>query len=200
MKVGIMNIEIDPKTGKGMREGYWWSHLLYSEGKRIYKIFYKESKSAEFLKEDPYVNDNNAFYESVLYFYMIDNILSENPEMEEYYYKIKNSNEKSRKVISYLSINRKFLRWYEDYLREQADPGILEREKRQREVDAYIARTRYEREQAEREAHQVRCPYCNSTRTEKIGAVSRAVSISMTGLASGKIGKQWHCKDCKSDF
>lgn len=97
MKVGIMNIEIDPKTGKGMREGYWWSHLLYSEGKRIYKMIYKESKDAEFLKEDPYMDDKNSFYESVLYFYMVDNILSEKPEMEEEYYKIKTLSEKSKK-------------------------------------------------------------------------------------------------------
>ena len=47
---------------------------------------------------------------------------------------------------------------------------------------------------------RVVCPYCKSTNTEKISTVSRAVSVSLVGAASGKIGKQWHCKQCGSNF
>lgn len=47
---------------------------------------------------------------------------------------------------------------------------------------------------------KVECPYCHSMNTSKIGTVNRAVSVAMFGLASKKIGKQWHCNNCKSDF
>lgn len=47
---------------------------------------------------------------------------------------------------------------------------------------------------------KVECPYCHSTNTSKIGTVNRMVSTGMFGLASKKIGKQWHCNSCKSDF
>ena len=48
--------------------------------------------------------------------------------------------------------------------------------------------------------HNIHCPYCNSTNVTKIGTVNRAVSVGMLGLASKKLGKQWHCNDCGSDF
>lgn len=48
--------------------------------------------------------------------------------------------------------------------------------------------------------HNIHCPYCNSSNVTKIGTVNRMVSTSMFGLASKKIGKQWHCDNCKSDF
>lgn len=48
--------------------------------------------------------------------------------------------------------------------------------------------------------HNIHCPYCNSSNVTKIGTVNRAVSVGMFGVASKKIGKQWHCDNCKSDF
>ena len=48
--------------------------------------------------------------------------------------------------------------------------------------------------------HNIHCPYCNSSNVTKIGTVNRAVSVGMFGLASKKIGKQWHCNNCGSDF
>jgi len=33
--------------------------------------------------------------------------------------------------------------------------------------------------------------------TVRITTVDRAISVSAVGLASGKIGKQYKCKDCK---
>lgn len=47
---------------------------------------------------------------------------------------------------------------------------------------------------------RVICPYCKSTNTEKISTLNRAVSISLVGAASSKLGKQWHCKNCNSNF
>lgn len=47
---------------------------------------------------------------------------------------------------------------------------------------------------------QVTCPYCKSTNTKKISTVSRAGSISLFGIFSKKVGKQWHCNNCGSDF
>lgn len=45
-----------------------------------------------------------------------------------------------------------------------------------------------------------RCPYCKSSNCKKIGVVGRSVSVGLFGLASGKVGKQWHCNKCSSDF
>lgn len=46
----------------------------------------------------------------------------------------------------------------------------------------------------------VSCPYCQSTDTKKISGTSRFMSTGIFGLASGKIGKNYHCNKCKSDF
>jgi len=45
-----------------------------------------------------------------------------------------------------------------------------------------------------------RCPYCHSNNIHKISTVSRLLSTGFFGLGSGKIGKQWHCNNCGSDF
>ena len=46
----------------------------------------------------------------------------------------------------------------------------------------------------------VTCPYCHSRNTSKIGTVSRMFSAGFFGLGSKKLGKQWHCNSCGSDF
>lgn len=46
----------------------------------------------------------------------------------------------------------------------------------------------------------VQCPYCKSTNVVKITSAGRIVSVATIGLASGNMGKQWHCRDCKSNF
>ena len=46
----------------------------------------------------------------------------------------------------------------------------------------------------------ITCPYCHSTNVSKISTIDRGISVGMTGLASGKLGKQWHCNKCKSNF
>lgn len=47
----------------------------------------------------------------------------------------------------------------------------------------------------------VECPYCHSRNTKKISALSKAGSVAFLGVFSlGKVAKQWHCNNCKSDF
>lgn len=46
----------------------------------------------------------------------------------------------------------------------------------------------------------ITCPYCHATNIRKIGIVSRSISAGIFGLGSKKIGKQWHCDHCGSDF
>ena len=44
------------------------------------------------------------------------------------------------------------------------------------------------------------CPFCKSSDLNKITTIGRVISIGTFGLASGKIGKQWHCNNCGSNF
>lgn len=55
-------------------------------------------------------------------------------------------------------------------------------------------------EYQEQQTSKVKCPYCNSTDVSKISTAGRVVSVGLFGLGSSKIGKQWHCKKCGSDF
>lgn len=57
-----------------------------------------------------------------------------------------------------------------------------------------------ERELKKQNPNQVHCPYCNSLDVKKISNAGRNASIIGFGILSKKIGKQWHCNSCKSDF
>ena len=47
----------------------------------------------------------------------------------------------------------------------------------------------------------VKCPYCGSTNTKKIGFGTKAAHTALFGVfAAGKVSKEWHCNNCKSDF
>lgn len=65
--------------------------------------------------------------------------------------------------------------------------------------DSYIKELVQEQQEAKKPP-TVTCPYCQSTDTKKIFGTSRFMSTGIFGLASKKIGKQWHCNKCKSDF
>ena len=41
------------------------------------------------------------------------------------------------------------------------------------------------------------CPMCGSKKVKTIGTLNRGFSIYLFGLASSKIGKQYHCDNCK---
>ena len=47
---------------------------------------------------------------------------------------------------------------------------------------------------------KVECPYCKSGNVKKLGVIARNISVGIFGLGSSKIGKQWHCNNCSSDF
>ncbi len=152
------------------------------------------------------VENDDEFFASVVYAYMVDCILQEYSDneylMNEY---IKKATEdkiatrpSGRREMSRKGINVAFLKSFEDYIKEQKIPAYLKENKNRKKKERAIARAL----SAEYEAKHphVPCPYCKSTNTEKISTVSRAVSVSLVGAASGKIGKQWHCKNCGSNF
>lgn len=226
MKLGEMKCDVNPPYGTAKNFfGDYTKSALVKEGKRLYK----NHPEYEYLEEDPYIkywaesdifHDDNVFYKSVVYAYMVDQVLKEHPEFQKEYKRIiqkdinrvlngidKELKEKAEKI--YFSFNRSFLEWYQDYLREQADPGCLERERQEYERKQKALKTAHQVEKwkAKQQEQQdlasgkrVVCPYCKSTNTEKISTVSRAVSVSLVGAASSKLGKQWHCKNCGSDF
>ena len=46
-----------------------------------------------------------------------------------------------------------------------------------------------------------KCPTCGSTNLSKVSATSKAGSVALFGIfAMGKVSKQWHCNDCKSEW
>lgn len=45
-----------------------------------------------------------------------------------------------------------------------------------------------------------KCPTCGSTNIKRISTANRAVSIGLFGLLSGKIGKNYECKNCKAKW
>ena len=48
---------------------------------------------------------------------------------------------------------------------------------------------------------KIECPYCHSKDTKKISGFSKAVELGVFGIfAADRIGKQWHCNHCGSDF
>lgn len=76
------------------------------------------------------------------------------------------------------------------------DPFTQQEKERQQNIEDN------RREQLEKQKTPiVTCPYCQSTNTKKISSMSKAGSVALFGIfAMGKVNKQWHCNDCKSDF
>lgn len=64
----------------------------------------------------------------------------------------------------------------------------------------YDADLERKKNEEKKQANVVKCPYCSSTNVSKISTLGRVASVGLFGLASGKVGKQWHCNQCKSDF
>ncbi|MBQ4523302.1 MAG: IS1 family transposase [Lachnospiraceae bacterium] len=64
----------------------------------------------------------------------------------------------------------------------------------------FNAKMEHGRAVLENASRKVTCPYCKSTNVKKIGQLNRTVSTGLFGLGSKKIGKQWHCNGCGSDF
>ena len=199
MKFGDMKIDV-PFEGIVERSedfGPITKYRIAREGKRLSEKY----PQYVYLKDDSDLKTDNDFYASVTYAYMVDQILKENPEFAYCYENIAISYERSNKT-NYKSMNSYFLRKCVDLFTEKQHPGTLAwRAKRKAQEKQARDRQMLEMEIAYEVKHpHVPCPYCKSTNTEKISTVSRAVSVSLVGAASGKIGKQWHCKNCGSNF
>ena len=78
--------------------------------------------------------------------------------------------------------------------------NIIEYESRMSQFRVQAAQMeQIERQQEER--NQIRCPYCQSTNIKKITGLSKASSVVLWGIfAAGKVSKNYHCNNCKSDF
>lgn len=195
MKFGEMKYDVPFEKIKSAVSGdfnFYERYQVASEGKRLLKT----NPEYKYLENDPSVKNSNDFYRSVVYAYMVDQIIKKNPNLiEEYKKRYDGDNE-------YRLNNYSFVFYYREYLREQADPGCHAREEAQhkKELQESIAFHAAIAKIDEEQHPHVPCPYCKSTNTEKISTMSRAVSVSLVGAASGKIGKQWHCKQCGSNF
>ena len=111
-------------------------------------------------------------------------------------------------------------KWVEYYTGQPLDPELVaKREAYNKRIIEYITsgkslddKNKKKMEKAVHEAENkletnptppapvVTCPYCHSTNTKKISQMSRVTSIGFWGVFSKKIGKQWHCNECNSDF
>ena len=83
---------------------------------------------------------------------------------------------------------------FDQYLFDHRDEILA---KQSAEFDAKMAHGKAILEEQNR---RVTCSYCGSSNVKKIGLLNRAVSTELWGLGSKKIGKQWHCNNCGSDF
>ena len=48
--------------------------------------------------------------------------------------------------------------------------------------------------------YNIECPVCHSKNVRSIGNLERTTSVTMLGLASSKIGKQYKCTNCHHKF
>lgn len=93
---------------------------------------------------------------------------------------------------------------FDKYVRFQ-NPEKYDRIKKQSEeaLAAHAAReTQNELNewQLSRRDNAVQCPYCKSWDTDPISTASRVASVALVGVASGKIGKNYHCNKCGANF
>lgn len=77
---------------------------------------------------------------------------------------------------------------------------VLEERQKWAEQQDQIVENMKRQAAAEAAIPKITCPYCKSTNTKKLSSLSRALSAGLFGLGSSKIGKQWHCNSCGSDF
>lgn len=54
--------------------------------------------------------------------------------------------------------------------------------------------------QSSSSSHSIICPYCGSSQISRISSISRLTSVYFWGIGSSKVGKQWHCTNCNSNF
>lgn len=79
---------------------------------------------------------------------------------------------------------------FDQYLFDHRDEDLAARRKQRANDMARAKATVAEK------SRTPKCPSCGSTNISKIGAINRAVSVGIFGLASGKIGKTHKCNKC----
>lgn len=84
-----------------------------------------------------------------------------------------------------------------DYLGYDFDPELKQKRIEFDERRNQILKEKYDKIEVK---PKITCPYCQSADTKKISGTSRWLSTGLFGLASNKIGKNYHCNKCKSDF
>ena len=66
--------------------------------------------------------------------------------------------------------------------------------------DAYMQQVYKDHHSKDSQKSIPKCPICGSEKVSKISSMKRLFSVQFWGLASDKIGKQWHCSSCNSNF
>lgn len=120
-------------------------------------------------------------------------------ECEEIIQKINNSNTISRKILLKDPIYKMVYNFIINKPRDYFNPCIANGNNNESNEE-YFERINEHTINKIKQENILKCPYCQSTNISKIGTLNRVLSVSMFGLASKKIGKQWHCNSCKSDF
>lgn len=80
------------------------------------------------------------------------------------------------------------------------EENIIDYQMKLREIAKINEQEIEEEYKKQEQANLPKCPYCQSTNLKKITGSDRFISVGLFGLASKKVGKQWHCNNCKSDF
>ena len=203
MKLGEMQLDYDINGNYGFFE----RRKRIKEGKRLVELHPEYGV----LQKDDHIKNASEYYMAVLRAYLKDCIIKEDPEGEKLYVEKRQKDIKhfQNEFYSQSMTDFSFLREYNDLLRERTNPGILEKEHQERiaKQEQLQIQSKIRDRLAQQELQQdlangtrVICPYCKSVDTKKLTALNRAVSVSLVGAASGKIGKQWHCNHCGSDF
>lgn len=172
----------------------------------IAKIKAEEKKKEEELKNNKIFDyygtkyDFSGMYKKYIGIYYHEdgsrkplNGITEKPLLEAFY----------KELMAYVpSLTREEAMRIEDYfLRKKAIPFSMDVvNERADRIDKGVKKLQAEMDQKIAAKSNAKCPYCNSTNTKKISTLSRMGSFATFGFAGKKIGKQWHCNNCKSDF
>ena len=122
-------------------------------------------------------------------------------ECPELYYVLKDSiKRRGSYKFAYGDVERQYL--------TLKHPEVLKARKAQRDERERINTAHTAREtqaelrewQLSRRDGAVQCPYCKSWDTDPISTASRVASVALVGIASNKIGKNYHCNKCGSNF
>lgn len=96
---------------------------------------------------------------------------------------------------------------YKKECEEFLDEHVRSQPEYDKEMDEKVQQMMRERMEEEKQRGNVAfnlsgvsCPYCHSSNTKKLSGFGVGFSAGLLGLGSSKIGKQWHCKSCGSNF